>query len=156
MTEMTMRERMLAVVQGRAHDRVPFVQYSGIGGPNDEVWAAIGRGNMGLLQWCGVTRVEHPHCRFEREDFERDGRAGYRRKLRTPEGELFEERLIQPTYGAAAACKHFVREPEDYRILLAYLRDVTVHKHLDPVAEIIKNLGDDGLPHVSVQRTPYQ
>jgi len=27
---MTMRERMLAVIEGLPHDRVPFVQYSGL------------------------------------------------------------------------------------------------------------------------------
>ena len=55
MSEWTMRERMLALVQGRDHDRVPFVEYSGISGSsNDEVWSVIGRNNMGLLIWCGL------------------------------------------------------------------------------------------------------
>ena len=42
MPEMTMRKRMLALVQGRAHDRVPFVMYDGIL-PVDEVVAHLGR-----------------------------------------------------------------------------------------------------------------
>ena len=65
MAEMTMRERMLAVVQGREHDRVPFVQYSNLAAPDDEIWPVIGRGNMGILRWAPTYRVEHPNCRFE-------------------------------------------------------------------------------------------
>ena len=59
MSEMTMRERMLAVVQNHEHDRVPFVQYSGIAGvSNEEIWSVIGRENMGLLAWCGFHLFE--------------------------------------------------------------------------------------------------
>jgi hypothetical protein len=39
---MTMRERMLAVLQGREHDRVPFVQYEDLAAPDEEVWSVIG------------------------------------------------------------------------------------------------------------------
>ena len=54
MNEMTMRERMLAFIQGHEHDRVPFVQYSGCAGPDGEIWDLIGRESMGLLRWTTV------------------------------------------------------------------------------------------------------
>jgi hypothetical protein len=73
MKPMTMRERMLAVVQGREHDRVPFVQYDGMV-PAAEVWADVGRENIGLLRWVGAIRLDSPHCRFDREDI-RDGKT---------------------------------------------------------------------------------
>ncbi|MBC8427703.1 hypothetical protein H8D98_00425 [bacterium] len=154
MSKITMRERMLAVVQGREHDRVPFVQYSGIAAPNDEVWSVIGRENMGLLVWCGLHRSEHPNCRFESEEFEIDGRKGIRRTLHTPEGSLTEESLR--TAIASSRSKHFVVEPDDYKILLSYFRDVTVHKHTDQWIAVNKQLGNDGLPHTSIGRSPYQ
>ena len=155
MSEMTMRERMLAVVQNQEHDRVPFVQYSGISGvSNAEVWSAIGRENVGLLAWCGIHRFEHPNCRFENEEFEVDGRTGARRKLHTPEGTLTEERLYAAI--ASSSSKHFIVEPEDYKILLSYFRDTTVHKSIDSWMEVYNKLGDDGLPHTSIGRTPYQ
>jgi len=153
---MTMRERMLGVVQGRAHDRVPFVQYSGLAAPDKEVWSMIGRDNMGLLAWTGIHRVETPNCRVVREDFARNGRQGFRRTLHTPEGTLFEERLIEPTYGTSSAHVHFVKAPEDYRVLMAYLRDMRVTQDLDALRAAVRALGDDGLPHVALPRTPYQ
>lgn len=155
MRAMTMRERMLAVVQGRPHDRVPFVQYSGIA-PADEVWAAVGRGRVGLLQWCSVHRVETPHCRFEHADFEREGARFRRTTLHTPAGALWEERQFEPAYGSSSVRRHFVQEPRDYDVLMAYLRDGVVLDAYDAYREVAAKLGDDGLPLVAVERTPYQ
>ncbi len=126
MAEMTMRERMLAVVQGKEHDRVPFAQYDGLAAPNQEVWDLIGRGNMGVLRWCGLFKGETPNCRVESADAEINGRKGKRNTLHTPEGTLTEERIIQPTYGVAAPYRHYVIEPSHYKVLLAYLRDMKI------------------------------
>jgi len=155
MSKATMKERMLALVEGCDHDRVPFVQYSGIAGvSNEEVWNVVGRDNIGLLEWCGIHSFEHPNCRFEHEEFEIDGHRGARSRLHTPEGTLTEERLYAAI--ASASRKHYITEPEDYRIMLSYLRDITVHKYTDQWIESYKRLGDDGFPHTSIGRTPYQ
>ena len=155
MAEMTMRERMLALIEGREYDRVPFVQYSGIAGVSDqEVWSVIGRENLGLLAWCGIHRFEHPNCRFEYEEFTIDGHKGSRQILHTPIGSLTDERLDAAI--SSASSKHFITEPEDYKILLYYLRDITVHKDTKQWIDIYNWLGDDGLPHTSLGRTPYQ
>lgn len=154
--DMTMRSRMLSIVQGRKPDRVPFVQYSGCAGPNDEIWDVVGREHMGLLSWVNVHRIETPHCRFVREEIVRDGRPGFRNTLHTPEGDLFEERLYEPTYGTSAAAGHYVKQPEDYAIFMAYLRDVQVTLDLEGLISTVGDLGEDGLPHVAVLRTPYQ
>lgn len=151
-----MRERMIAIVQGYEHDRVPFVQYNNLAASNEEIWSVIGRENMGILQWCSIHKFEHPNCHFEREDFEKNGQLGYRRTLYTPEGKLFEEKLIEPNYGSAVVKTHFIKQPKDYLILLAYFRDITVHKNIEEWIKIYNLLGGDGLPHTSVGRTPYQ
>lgn len=152
---MTMRERMLALIQGKEHDRVPFVEYSGIAGvSNEEVWSVIGRNNMGLLEWVGIYGFHHPNCRFESEEFEIDGRKGSRQKLHTPEGTLVDERLYAAI--SSASRKHYIKELEDYKIFLSYLRDITVYKNTNSWIDSYKRLGDDGLPHTSLLRTPYQ
>lgn len=153
---MTMRERMLAVVRLREHDRVPFVQYDGTGGPSEEIWSLIGRERMGVLRWCAVHRVEHPNCARESTDIERGGLSGTRTVMHTPEGSLTEERLRQPTYGAGVIRSHFVKEPADYKVLAAFLRDAVVLPDMEDLERILRELGEDGLPHVRVDRTPYQ
>ncbi len=153
---MTMRERMLAVIQGREHDRVPFVQYDGLAGPTEEIWSVIGRENMGIIRWTSVHRQEHPNCRFESEPVEKNGRKGERTTLHTPLGSLVEEKLFEPAFGTGARHKHFVSEVEDYRVLAAYLRDVTILPGHEPFLRAQAEIGDDGLPMVAVGRTPFQ
>lgn len=155
---MNMQERMLAVVRGEWHDRVPFVQYSGITSPDDDavVRDAVGPENIGFLQWTQAHRADAPNCRFEMERIEANGTPGFRRTLHTPVGSLFEERLEEPTLGTTANARHFVQSIEDYTVLLAYLRDLTIEPDPSALRDTWAVLGDSGLPHVSVGRTPYQ
>jgi hypothetical protein len=147
---------MLAVVQGRQSDRVPFAQYDNLAAPNDEVWSLVGRENMGVLRWCQVHRLEHPNCTVEGVDIERDGFRGRITTISTPAGKLVEEKLFEPVYGSGSARKHFITEPDDYRVFAAFLRDTRVTKHAASLSQTVESLGDDGLPVVRVERTPFQ
>lgn len=64
----TMRDRVLALVQGRALDGVPFVVYEGMF-PIDEVYTHLGRGKVGHLRWSAIHRTEHSHCHFQHETY---------------------------------------------------------------------------------------
>ena len=153
---MTMRERMLAVIRGHEHDRVPFVQYSGLAAPDPDIWSLVGRQNMGIIRWSAVHRLEHPNCRLVSEEFERNGRRGERTWLHTPKGTLVEEKLFEPAFGSAARRKHFIEKREDYEAFLAYLRDVIVLPDIERYHCDDRLTGDDGLPMVATVRTPYQ
>ena len=156
MGAMTMRDRMLAVIRGDEIDRVPFAQYSNCGGPDEEIWSVIGRGNMGLLRGGTIFRITHPGCAFESADMERDGLRGAHTVLHTPEGDLEEEKFFEPAFGGVSIKRHYVRDPKDYRILNAYLRSWTVTEDLDAFRRSLKELGEDGLPFVWLGRTPFQ
>ena len=154
MSEMTMRERILAVVQGRKVDRVPFVMYESIL-PAQDVWAHVGRDRVGLMRWCRVHRIEHPHCHVEEQDYFVGESKWRRNTLHTPMGDLREERAYA-AYGTLRIVKHYIEEPDDYPIFWAYLKDCVVVEnhaqyHLDQA-----DLGDQGTPLVAVERTPYQ
>lgn len=156
MTRMTMRERMMAVLQGRAHDRVPFVQYEDVGAPDEEIWAAIGRDNMGIARWSSAHKIETPHCRIVSEEFPWRDFQGTRRTLYTPAGQLTEERVREKTTGGDSFKEHFIKEPADYHIFLSYLRDIHVLPDLERYTRDLKEVGDDGIPMVAVDRTPFQ
>ena len=64
MQPVTMRERVMAVLQGRELDRVPFVTYDFEPPLIREVRESVGRERIGLLRWSAVHRVAHPNCRF--------------------------------------------------------------------------------------------
>jgi hypothetical protein len=151
--QVTMRQRLLNFLHGRPLDRVPFVQYSGCAAPDEDIWALVGRQEMGILRWAGVHRLEHPNCRFDSQPIERDGHTGIRTTLHTPAGTLVEEKL-HGVFGMATPM-HFVKAPADYRVLLAYLRDVRVLPDVEGWRQADRLVGDDGLVHTSLCRTPY-
>ena len=156
MAEMSMRQRMLALVRGEQIDRVPFVTYSGLAAPNDAVWDLIGRDNVGLLRWTTPYRIEHPNCRSIEEPISRDGLEGRRTIIDTPRGTMVSERYFEPTYNTASISQHFVAEPDEYGALLAYLEDSVVVAEPDTLPRVREELGEDGLPLVRVERTPFQ
>jgi uroporphyrinogen-III decarboxylase len=154
--KLTMRERMLAVVQGREVDRIPFVQYSDIAAPNDVIWDVIGRENMGLFKWTMVHRIDYPNCPEHREPIEANGLRGERTTLETPKGTLTQEKFFDPTLNTAATRKHFVTEPHEYEAILSYFQDGVVVEDLTRYNAALAELGDDGLPLTAVLRTPFQ
>ncbi len=156
MNRMTMRERMLAVIHGRPSDRVPFVQYDNVAAPNEEVFALLGRGNIGLLRPVPCFIFEAENCHWELDEYRRDGRPCRRRCLHTPVGRLTEERLLDAVVGEEGWRRPFVRRVGDYAMLLAYLRDVEVQPNLDMIARTRAEIGDDGLVYATLPRTPYQ
>lgn len=153
---MTMRERMLAVIHGHEHDRVPFVQYDGIAAPNTEIWDLVGRDNLGVLRWSALHTLYAPNCSIKTEQISLGGRPALRNTLVTPAGNLSQERLYEPVFNTTAAHTHYVKSIADYEILIAYLRDLKVGESTDGFHQSQRDLGDDGLPMPAVMRTPYQ
>lgn len=152
---MTMRERLLAILRGEPHDRVPFIQYDGLL-PTREVWELLGRERVGLLRWSNCWRVEHPHCKYEETAFEQDGRRVIRAVLATPRGTLEARSVEEPTYHTRANHEHFVKEIADYDALDAYLEDAMITYDPTDFERNAAELGDDGLPMVSPNRTAWQ
>ena len=150
-----MRERITALMNGKPIDRVPFVQYDEMI-PNEEVWKAIGRENLGRLRWTTAYTLHHPNCSIESAESVERGIRTVRRKLTTPKGELTELAKYEPTYGAGSIKEHYVKSIEDYEIFFPYLDDAIVEPNPEPLERTLDELGNDGLPHTSVGRTPYQ
>ncbi len=108
------------------------------------------------MRWSKVHRVEHPHCRFEEEDFPRGGARWQRNTLHTPAGSIHEERVFEDAYDSSSIRKHYVQEPRDYEVLWAYLADSIILPDYDLYRRDAADLGDEGVPLVAVERTPYQ
>ena len=155
MSKMTMYERILAVIQGREIDRVPFVMYEDML-PTDKVRQVLGRDRIGLLRWCPLHRVEHPNCSFETKDFVVEGTRWQRRTLHTPVGSIHEESAFESAYESSSIRKHFVQESSDYEVLWAYLEDSVTLADYGQYRRAQAELGEDGMPLAYIERTPYQ
>ena len=116
----------------------------------------VGRENMGILRFGRVQSLEHPNCSFHSEPIFEDGLEGKRTVLHTPDGELVEERFYEPIFKSPSIRKHYVKEPGDYKILSAYLKDIIVHENIDDYLKVQKEVGEDGVVQLWVGRTPYQ
>jgi len=153
---MTNRERILAIIHGDPLDRVPFVQYSGLAAPNEEIWAELGRDSMGLLMWTTLHRIETPNCSRHSESIEHEGHGAVRDTLITPRGILTQRRRFEPTYGTQHIYEHFVKTLDDLRALTSYFADMRVIEDRSALDANRAALGDDGLCLVSTGRTPFQ
>ncbi len=150
-----MRERMLAVILGQEHDRVPFAMYE-IMLPKQEAFDLLGHGRIGIIRFCAIYRAQHPHCRFEHELF-MEGATKYQRTiLHTPKGDLTELRVFEPTFDSSTARKHFIETQRDYELLWSYLEDSVILDNYDRYLQDCAELGEDGFPKAEIERTPWQ
>jgi hypothetical protein len=124
--------------------------------PTKELQQLVGRDNVGLIRWTSLWRFEHDKCRIITEEFEENGIRGEKRTMVTPRGNLTNTRHFEPIFNSAATHEHYVKEPDDYDILDAWLDDITVI--FDPSNHINNEneLGDDGLGMVALPRTAWQ
>ncbi len=153
---MTNRERMLAVIYGEKYDRIPFVQYDSLAGDNEDIWNVMGRDNLGLLRWSKIYRFEHPNCYFEVKRIKKDRFDGFLTILHTPKGELRQESYREPVHNSIHIDRHFIQSPEDYRIFMAYLKDIIIYEDIEKFTRDEAELGDDGIAMVTMERTPFQ
>jgi hypothetical protein len=162
MKPMTMRKRLLAVLQGRDLDRVPLIMYEDLMPiqyknirVREQVRATFGD-RIGLLRWSAVHKLETPHCHFETQEYY-IGEAHWERiTLFTPAGTLYQERALEPVYNSGAIRKHYVVKPQDYEILWAYLDDGVILEDYARYNRDQFELGESGLPLPAVERSPYQ
>ena len=157
MKKMTMRERMLAVLRGGgAPDETPFVQYDRAAAKNEEIWDLIGRENMGIVRWSWLHRLEFADTQFASEDIVLDGLKGKRKHIVTPKGRLTQEVVYEPALHTEFIISHYIKEPRDYEIFMAYLKDIKVVPKYEQYLRDDAELGDDGLPMAALSRTAYQ
>ena len=104
----SMRDRMLALLQGRELDHVPFVMYDGIVAPK-EALKLVGPERLGLLRWCPIFRIEHPNCRFETQEHYEGPIRWQQNILHTPVGSIDELRGFEPALDSASIRKHYTK-----------------------------------------------
>ncbi len=152
-----MRERLLAVLQGRELDRVPLIMYDDLFPPAEtaKVRALYGR-QIGLLRWSEIYRIVTPNCRFVTEEFYQGETRCERTTLYTPAGSLVQVRAFEPVFNSGAYRKHYIEEAGDYEIFWAYLNDAIILDNYERYQRDAAELGENGLPLTAVERSPYQ
>ena len=166
---MTDRQRILAILDRRPPDRIPWI-------PRLEIWhtARLATGTM-PPEFAGLTlrQVERalgtgtPARAGRIFSIRRPGVEtivhrepnGSVLEYRTPLGSVFQRRVLTDTLKAVgigeSEVDYFLKDPRDYDVL-EYLAE---HTHYDPTYEEYlayeREIGDDGYPMVSVGDCPF-
>lgn len=148
---------MVAFLRGDDIDTVPFVQYDNMNARNEEIWSELGPDSMGVLRWVKAYRLETPNCTLDHHEFTENGQRCFSETITTPKGSIREIKRYVPQMGEVSGfLKHYVQTLDDYVVLLSYLRDITVVEDLTEIEQCHGEIGEGGIPHVSLPRTPYQ
>ena len=149
---MTPRERVLAVLERRPVDKVPFTMYD-----NKIPQCAVERRlrNEGL---CIVSRRispikrETPNCVTQAHHYTENGRPRIRRVTRTPVGEL--STIDEPAGFTTWHLEKIFKTPEDYKSLLFQINDTQLSPNYEEYEKAEKWMGEDVILRAAVGLTP--
>jgi len=149
------RERILAAMAWEEPDRVPLTIYD---------WM-VGRGaaerelrEMGLclIVRLPAHRLAHREVQFASLEYWEQGQHMLRRSIQTPVGEVHQVSRLDAAYGSNWILEHYVKRPEDYRVMEFVYRDAVYHDNHQAIRGAQDALGGDGLVILRVAKGPIQ
>lgn len=143
-------------MHGQRPDRVPLTIYDWML-PRGHAERLLRDGGVGLIPRLPPYRVRHRAVEVVSREYFEGGRKRIRRTLRTPVGEASQ--LIEPesAYDTSVWIReHFIKTPEDYRVLECYYEDMQFEENRDAFREAQRRVGEDGLVFARIPRTPVQ
>jgi hypothetical protein len=112
---------------------------------------------VGLITRLPAHRVQHRQVEFITREYQKHGRKLIRRTIRTPVGEVWQTMEPDSAYGTSNWIQeHFIKGPEDYRVMDFYVRDGIYHNNRDEIREAQRRMGSDGIVLVRVAKSPIQ
>jgi uroporphyrinogen decarboxylase-like protein len=152
----TSKERILTAMRGERPDRVPLTIYDWML-PRGTTERLLREAGVGLIPRLPPFRVCHRAVEVISHEYFENGRKRVRRTLRTPVGEASQILEPESAYGTSTWIQeHFIKSPEDYRVLEFYYNDMLFQDNNDAFREAQRRVGDDGLVFARIPRTPLQ
>lgn len=152
---MDVRERILAAMTWQEPDRVPLTIYDWMI-PRGAAERELREMGLGIITRLPAHRVEHHEVQFASLEYWEDSRRMLRRTIRTPVGKVSQVAQLDAAYGSTWILEHYIKRPEDYRVMEFVYRDVVYHDNYQAIRETQEALGGDGLVMVRVAKGPIQ
>jgi hypothetical protein len=153
---MTPNERILCSLRRQQPDQVPLTVYDWML-PRGRNERALRENGVGLVVRLPAHRVEHREVEILTRDYQEGGRRLARRTIRTPVGEVWQTLEPDAAYGTSNwITEHFIKRPEDYRVMEFTYRDMVFRDNLEALREARRRLGSDGLVMVRIAKSPLQ
>lgn len=152
---MTKRDRLTTVLRGGEADQVPFTCYDWLI-PDTDAGRRLRAGDLIPIASVGVFESKCPDVTIEREETAVDGQRRIHSRLRTPVGELTEVAGFEAGYGSRWILEHFIKQPEDYRVMQYVYDRTTVEPAWDGWIEADRAMGGAGIVLGYIDPIPAQ
>jgi hypothetical protein len=136
---MTIRERFEQALAGEPVRRPVYAVYDWFVENRAIDWERLFALGLGQINHANVVRHEHPNCRLVESTSEQAGRVRRDVRLVTDAGELHE------WYLGEWRQEHFVKRPEDYRVLLRAVEGVEIIPDDSAFLSSEARVGDRGI-----------
>jgi hypothetical protein len=155
---MTIRERILAALYRQEPDMVPLTVYESLL-PRGERERELRKAGVGLVIRPPAHLVSHRNVEIINREYWENGLLRIRRTIRTPVGEIWQ--TLEPDVTAYSGSntwihEHFIKGPEDYKVMEYYIRDGQNRDNYACLEEAKRCVGEDGIVYVRMGRSPIQ
>jgi uroporphyrinogen-III decarboxylase len=105
-----------------------------------------------------VHTAEYRNVDILTREYWEKGHKHIRRTLRTPIGEIYQTLVpdISEYQSSHWIKEHFIKQPDDFRVMEYALRDPQYHPNFEVLMKTIRRIGDDGLVCVRLAKSPIQ
>lgn len=152
---MTKRERLMTVLRGGRADQVPFTCYLGLL-PDSPIARTLRERGLTAITSAHIHRSTCPDVTVESKEDLIDGQRRVFTRIRTPVGELTEVSGFEPGYGSRWILEHFVKSPDDYRVMKYVYDHTSIEPDWDGWVDADRAMGDEGIVLAWIDRTPAQ
>lgn len=152
---MTKRERLTTVLRGGKADQVPFTCYDWLI-PATDAGRRLREEGLIPISSVGLFESKCLDVTVEREETAVDGQRRIHSRIKTPVGELTEVAGFEPGYGSRWILEHFIKSPDDYRVMQYVYDHTTIEPAWDGWVEADRAMGEQGIVLGYIDPIPAQ
>ena len=137
-------------------DRIPLTVYDWML-PRGMTERHLREAGVGLIVRLPGHRVQHREVEIVSREYHESGRRLIRRTIRTPVGEVWQVLEPDPAYETSNWIhEHFIKGPDDYRVLECYYRDMVFRDNFEAIREAQRRVGANGIVLLRIAKSPVQ
>jgi len=143
MSKMTIRQRVAAALRREPVDQIPFTTYPDVI-PDSEESRQLRALGLGISKRVVPLTTVMPNVTVDHLEYEDRGARYLRTTARTPVGEVYATWRLRAAYGSSWYVDHYVKRPDDYRVVEFMIRDTIYAAEYDTFRQTVDAIGEDG------------
>ena len=153
---MDIKTRILTAMTWGEPDRIPLTVYDWML-PRGTTERRLREAGVGLVVRLPGHCVQYREVKIVSREYQENGRKLIRRTIKTPVGETWQTLEPDPAYETSNWIhEHFIKGPDDYRVMESYYRDMVFRDNFDAIREAQRRMGGDGIVMLRIAKSPVQ